>query len=170
MASGAPVLTVESLTWDVVGLVSNDPTDGPDTFPVGARVCNEGSIVVDNLVAVFVWDSANPVMSLDGPDKSNLSSLGVGDCHDFYFNVAIQRTPAVFETTRSYHIEVTADEISGMSTAQPRQLYVEKLISQSRNSINEISGPGGLGDPPATEVYVGETHTYQLHGRPLPGV
>src|SRR5687767_14370757 len=37
-AQAAPVLTITPLTWNVIGLDSNRPATGPDTFPVGARV------------------------------------------------------------------------------------------------------------------------------------
>lgn len=32
-------LTVTPLTWNIIGLDSNDPASGPNLFPVGARVC-----------------------------------------------------------------------------------------------------------------------------------
>jgi len=37
-ALAAPVLTIAPITWNVVGLDSNDVTTGPENFPVGARV------------------------------------------------------------------------------------------------------------------------------------
>src|SRR5438309_9624764 len=33
-------LTVTPITWNVVGLDSNNPLSGPKDFPVGARVCS----------------------------------------------------------------------------------------------------------------------------------
>ena len=49
-------LTVTPLTWNVIGLDSNDVTVGPDTFPVGARVCNNGDSPAVNVQAAFSWD------------------------------------------------------------------------------------------------------------------
>ncbi|KAF0109496.1 MAG: hypothetical protein FD147_2230 [Chloroflexi bacterium] len=34
----APSLTITPLTWNVIGLDSNNVNVGPNTFPVGARV------------------------------------------------------------------------------------------------------------------------------------
>jgi hypothetical protein len=39
-ASAAAVLTISPLTWNVIGLDSNNVNVGPNNFPVGARVCN----------------------------------------------------------------------------------------------------------------------------------
>ena len=45
VASAAPAgasLSITPISWGVVGLDSNDVTDGPDTYMIGARVCNTG--------------------------------------------------------------------------------------------------------------------------------
>ncbi|MEJ2447747.1 MAG: hypothetical protein P8Y37_07375, partial [Anaerolineales bacterium] len=39
-AYAAASLTIEPLTWNVIGLDSNNVNVGPNNFPVGARVCN----------------------------------------------------------------------------------------------------------------------------------
>jgi hypothetical protein len=49
-------LTVTPTTWNVVGLDSNNLSSGPDTFQVGARVCNTGGSAVTNIVGNFIWD------------------------------------------------------------------------------------------------------------------
>jgi hypothetical protein len=41
--ASAAVLTITPLTWNVISLVSNAPSVGPNDFPVGARVCNTGT-------------------------------------------------------------------------------------------------------------------------------
>ena len=41
-AQAAATLTVTPITWNVIGLDSNDVNVGPNHFPVGARVCNTG--------------------------------------------------------------------------------------------------------------------------------
>ncbi len=166
--SGSPSLTVQAISWDVIGLDSNDQDVGPDIFPVGARACNIGTAPATNVSAEFVWDSPNPHISGSGLSVLNNGTLADGACTDFYFNVSIDRTSDAFGTARSYHIEVIADGLGPVSTPTPRQLFVEDLVSQARNSIEAITGPGGIGDPPATTVYVGETYTYQLHGSTAP--
>src|SRR5687768_5794597 len=40
-ASGqSPSLSITPITWDIIGLDSNEPSTGPRNFPVAARVCN----------------------------------------------------------------------------------------------------------------------------------
>jgi hypothetical protein len=64
VGSAAVALTVSPITWDVVGLDSNKVTDGPATYPVGARVCDAGSTAATNVTATFAWDSSNAYISL----------------------------------------------------------------------------------------------------------
>lgn len=48
-------LTITPITWDVVGLDSNDPVNsGPQDFPVGVRVCS--TTAVTNVPVSFSWD------------------------------------------------------------------------------------------------------------------
>ncbi|MDQ2690491.1 MAG: hypothetical protein M3Y68_00495, partial [Chloroflexota bacterium] len=62
--SAAPILTITPITWNIIGLDSNNVNVGPNTFPVGARVCNVGDTVATNVTSNFVWDSANPYINL----------------------------------------------------------------------------------------------------------
>src|SRR4030042_7186006 len=57
-------LSVTPITWNVVGLDSNDVSAGPNIFPVGIRVCNTGAEAATNVVSSFVWDSADPYIAL----------------------------------------------------------------------------------------------------------
>ena len=57
VGQAAASLTIAPITWDVIGLDHNDPSTGPDTFPVGARVCNNGSSDATNLTVALAWDS-----------------------------------------------------------------------------------------------------------------
>jgi len=148
-------LTVTPVSWNVVGLDSNNPTIGPDTFQIGARVCNTGGTAVSNVVGDFIWDSTNVFINLSGASTLNLSSLNAGACTDFYYPVTITRSSLAYNATRSYHIAVSATGISTITTPTPREIYVEKIISQNRNSVQSIVGP--------TTVYVGQTYTYTVN-------
>jgi uncharacterized repeat protein (TIGR01451 family) len=147
-------ITVTPTTWNIIGLDSNDVNAGPDTFQVGARACNTGAAAVTNLSASFIWDSANPYIELSGNAAPTTKSLAAGACVDFYFQIAVVRTPSAYDTARRYHITVSGDGIAAVSTPTPRELYVEHIISQGRNSVNSITGP--------TTVYVGQTYTYTV--------
>src|SRR5689334_7224151 len=90
-ATAAPVLTITPLTWNVIGLDSNDVTVGPNNFPVGARVCNTGTTVANNVASSFVWDTSATYINLRPGSLSSLtlSSLAAGSCTDFYYEVQI---------------------------------------------------------------------------------
>ncbi len=154
-------LTIEPTSWNVIGLDSNNTSAGPATFPIGARVCNTGGATVTNVSATFVWDSFNTYLNLSVPSTVNVSSLASGACIDFYYGVSITRSSAAYNATRRYHITVTGDTVAAVSTPTPRELYVERIISQGRNSIDSISGP--------TTVYVGQTYTYTVNASTAPG-
>ena len=148
-------LTVTPTSWNVVGLDSNNTSTGPDTFEIGARVCNTGGTAVTNIVGDFVWDSANIYLNLSGASTLNVSSLAAGACTDFYYPVTVTRSSLAYNATRRYHIAVSATGISTITTPTPRELYVEHLISQNRNSVQSITGP--------TTVYVGQTYNYTVN-------
>src|SRR5215813_6535959 len=148
-------LTITPVTWNVIGLDSNNTAVGPDTYQIGARVCNTGGTAVPNLVGNFVWDTSNAYINLSGSNPLNVSSLNAGACIDFYYQVTITRTSAAYNTTRGYHITVSATGVSSVSTPTPRELYVERIISQNRNSVQSITGP--------TTVYVGQTYNYTVN-------
>ena len=147
-------VTITPTSWNVVGLDSNNLAVGPDSYQVGARVCNTGGSAVTSLTASFVWDSANAFINLTGPSTLNLASLGAGVCTDFYFQVTVTRSNAAYGTARRYHITVSGTGFGAVSTPTPREIYVEHLISQSRNSVISIVGP--------TTVFVGQTYTYTV--------
>jgi uncharacterized repeat protein (TIGR01451 family) len=148
-------LTITPTSWNVVGLDSNNTSLGPDTFEVGARVCNTGGTAVTNIVGDFIWDSTNIYLNLSGASTLNISSLAAGACTDLYYPVTVTRTSLAYNATRRYHIAVSATGVSTITTPTPRELYVEHLISQNRNSVQSISGP--------TTVYVGQTYNYTVN-------
>src|SRR5678816_3685692 len=48
---GVAVLTVTPITWNMMGLDSNDVTKGPNVFPVGVRIANTGDVTATNPVS-----------------------------------------------------------------------------------------------------------------------
>ena len=153
-AAAAPALAVTPITWNVVGLDSNDVTAGPNQFPVGTRVCNTGSSAATNATATFVWDSTNANINIAEANVRSIGLLAAGACKDVYYTAVVTRTASAYNTARRYHVSVTADLLAPGSTPTPRELYVEKLVSQNRNSFVSLSGP--------TTVRVGDTVTYTV--------
>ena len=140
-AQAAATLSVTRITWGVVGLDSNKVSSGPNQFPVGMRVCNSGSSAAANTAATFTWDSANQYISLLETPTISIGTLAAGACTDVYWTAVVTRNAAAYDTTRQYHVTVTADSTASVSTPTPRELYVEHLVSQNRNSVANITGP-----------------------------
>src|SRR5437870_6092136 len=108
-------LTITPTTWNVIGLDSNNVNAGPNSFQVGARVCNTGGAPVTNLSGVFVWDSANVFINLGGSSTINVPSLAAGGCVDFYYPVVVTRTTSAYYTTRGYHITVSGNSVASVT-------------------------------------------------------
>jgi hypothetical protein len=166
-ATASAGLSVTPITWNVVGLDSNKPaTSGPDTFPVGTRVCNDSADVMPGVVATLAWDSVNDYLSVLGPSTHSLGDLAAGACDDAYFNVQVSRTSDAFDTTRAFHVTATSG-VTSVSTPADRELYVEKLVSQNRNGVDAITStaidaaPSSAADGHAT-VNVGETYVFHV--------
>jgi uncharacterized repeat protein (TIGR01451 family)/fimbrial isopeptide formation D2 family protein len=158
-------LSITPITWNIIGLDSNDVTVGPNHFPVGARVCNTGDAPATNVTSDFVWDSNPPAPLIDlrpgtltDFDANPVPSLAPGNCTDFYYEIEVTRDPAAYDTTRRYHITATADGLGTVSTPTPRELYVEHLVSQARNHVTKIEFREEL-NPTFTEVLNGGTMT-----------
>lgn len=165
-AVAAPALTIAPITWGVVGLDSNNVTVGPNLFPVGARVCNTGSDPATNVTSTFVWNTANALISLRAGSSSslNLATLAAGACTDFYYEIQITRSATAYNTSRGFYITATADTLGVISTPTPREIFVEKLVSQNRNSVTgiKLNGvPVAFGG--TMNMVVGNTYTIELN-------
>ncbi|HSO11381.1 MAG TPA: hypothetical protein VLT51_03325, partial [Anaerolineales bacterium] len=155
-------LTVEPLTWNVVGLDSNNVNVGPNHFPVGVRVCNTGGESATNVTATFKWDSSDTYINLRSGTLSaiNLGTLAPGECADAYFEVEITRNSSAYGHTRKYHIEATAGNVSGTVSTPIREVYVEYLVSQERNSVTDVKYGTSLAS--LTSVAAGGTMTLMV--------
>lgn len=147
----ATITSVTPITWNVIGLQSNNVLAGPNRFPVGARVCSDSATPLNNYQVNFVWTSENAYLNLtDNRDKVFID-IPAGGCADAYFEVTLVRNDLAFYTARRYYIQA-GDPPSGPTTPQPRELYIEKLVSQARNAIVDLkfgSSPSTLTSVPA---------------------
>jgi uncharacterized repeat protein (TIGR01451 family) len=166
-------LNVSPLTWNVIGLDSNNVNAGPNRFPVGARVCNTGDEPATGLAGTFKWDTTSPYLSLRPGSLATLlvPVLGPGACTDLYYEVEVARNAASYGKSARYHVEVTSTEPEiVLRTPRPRELYVERLVSQARNSISDVqfgTTIGGLASVPpggAMTLLVGGTYFIRLVG------
>ncbi len=154
-------LTITPNTWNIIGLDSNSPATGPNQFPVGAKIC--GGTPNTNQVVTFNWDtggtdngtyiylrpgSQNPITITYGPDG----------CADAFFEVEVAKTSLAFDKTRRYYISA-----GSYISPRPRELYVERLVSQGRNYITDIR-LNGVSIPAGGTMNLmeGKTYTIQL--------
>ena len=169
VARGAGGLTVDIVTWDVIGLDSNAVASGPNVFPLGVRVCNTSGAEITGVSTQLVWDTTNAYLSLVGSTTNSLGTIPKGTCNDTYYSISVSRDAAAYDNTRDYRVNATG---SGGATGSVlnRRLYIEKLVSQNRNTTQKISGPGGCNaaftvcDPAPTDLVVGGEYTYKLYG------
>ena len=168
----AASISVSPITWNVVGLDSNNVNVGPNIFPVGARVCNTGDAVAYNIKSTFNWTSAATYIGLRSGSATSYTADGVnltpGSCYDFYYEVEITRNSAAYDTTRHYNISATANTAADNSgttlngaTPSNREIYVEHLISQNRNSTTDIK-LDGVSVPVGSTMTLVVGNTYNL--------
>lgn len=164
-AAAAGSLTITPTTWDIVGLDSNKPsvTNGrPNEFPVAAKVCNTGDAAATSVQTAFAWTTANTNLSLANANATrSVGTLAPGACANVTYNVLVNRNQQSFNNrTRGYQITATAAGGLAASTPANREVYVEKLVSQSRNSVVGITGPACTGG--SCTVYRGQTYRFTL--------
>jgi hypothetical protein len=163
-------LTITPITWNVVGLDSNKVTVGPNTFPIGARVCNTGDATATNVSSEFHWEAVDPTPLKDYIDNRLGSEtfysgyeLDPNECVDFYYEIEVTRNSNAYNDTRRYYITATADTLGTVSTPRPREIFVEYLVSQNRNSTLDVQLNGASIAPGGTmALVVGETYTITL--------
>jgi len=174
-------LTVQWITWSVVGLDSNNHNSGPDTFPRGFRICNTGSDAVSGVSETWYWGTGSPGVTADGAfnapaNNTALTSIGTlagGACSDVFTDVVVKRSGGNTVRTHNQDATVVASSTTvGVATASAtKHVYIESLVSQNRNKTKYLSGPGGCNitftvcDPPKTNIYVGQTYTYKLYAQ-----
>ncbi len=195
-AIATPNLSIYPLGWNVMGLDSNNPSVGPNRFPVGARVCNTGTSAAKNVTATFLDEGGGNDIIVTGPGLLNPNVIEMGadlpsgtanpdprvnspsfptlpeNCFDFYFNFQVNRSSAAYSdlsnafSRKKFRIQVTATNSAGtpittLFTPSNRELFVEKLISQSRNAVLSLTGPA--------TVVQGQIVEYTVTGKTAPG-
>jgi uncharacterized repeat protein (TIGR01451 family) len=160
-----PALCIDPISWNVIGLDSNKATppanDGPDTFMVGARACNKSAATLTNVVATYnTVGAVNVNVNLADNSTLTVAEIRPDRCEDFYFNGQITRVNAAYFTTQGYQVTVASGVLSAVTPAN-RQLYIEKLNSQNRNTVGGISGP--------TSLQVGGIYTFNVLWSTAPG-
>ena len=158
-ALAGPSLTIEMITWNVVGL-SSDPASGPNVFPVGARVCNKAPAdqPATGIIVNLEWEPGTDdtyIHKVSGTTSYGLASLGIGECADFYFRIVVERNTTI-PTTRKFTITASANGLPTITTPPGREIYVTTLNPLDFLEITSITGP--------TQVYINQIYTYVVRG------
>ncbi len=150
-----PASTVTPITWDVVGLDSNDPVNsGPEHFPVAGAGLQSGQAAphCERCSGNLVWTSSNGAINLPPGSLNPIVSdpainLSPGQCHDFYFEIS-DRSPASslrsippLPLSQRHRLDGTSTAVTA-SSPTPRQIFVEHLVSQSRNAVTDVQLDG----------------------------
>lgn len=153
--------------WNVVGLDSNKVTSGPNQFPNGVRLCNTGVSAAAG-TATWNWTDNTHAANifLTGAAEHDWS-LPAGQCQSIYWIVTVLRSSTSYFKARGYDISVGVTGGASGTLAAGQQIYVEKLVSQNRNVVGAITGPG-VGDD-TTQVVVGGEYVYTVRGSTAPG-
>ena len=137
----AAVLTITPTTWNLVGLDSNNVDVGPNTFPVGARVCNTGDTAAANVTTQLVWDGTDPYINLAGLETLTRSTLAAGACADFYYTLTITRDDDAVLSVRPFHINASATGVAAVSTPSNREIWVDYLERNNALIAGRVTGP-----------------------------
>ena len=135
-------MTVEPITWDVIGLDSNAPAAGPKYFPVGVRITNTSGATSGALTATFNWENSVSPFQINLRSGTlatlNLGTLTAGASVDAYFEVEITQVSGAYGYERGYYISVDEGGVWNADSPRPRALYVEHLVSQARNDVTTM--------------------------------
>lgn len=148
-ASAAGEVTATSLGWNMLGLDSNKVTTGPNQYPIGAKACNT-SAAQQTVSGTWQWERTSTSIGLaaNSPVTLPVRTLKPSECTYFYWTVEVARDAASYYKSATYRIKLNYGASPGTDIFVPdatggyRTLYVEKFVSQFRNSVTSISGPG----------------------------
>lgn len=171
-------LTYTPLTWNVVGLDSNNVNVGPNLFPIGYRVCSTTSTGTEQVTLTWNWTTTEALINLRPGSFGDalpmkVGPLAAGGCADAYFEVQVTRNATAYNKTRRYTVTLNYVGSGGAVVTPTREVYVEKLVSQNRNTISSIkvwsvaSDPTGVSPPAPAASYAvaaGQDYWIQLNG------
>lgn len=127
--------SITPITWNVVGLDSNNVATGPNVFPIGARICNNTASATTGTTwqAKFNWVTTSSYITLTSPSTLSVPSLAPGACQDVFHEVTVSRDAGAYDQKAQYNIEVTNSAGASLTptaikTPTNREIYVERLI------------------------------------------
>ena len=180
-ASAAAALSAEIVSWQVIGLDSNAPaTSPPELFLVQAQITNTGDAPATNVTTTLAMNPPDcggvACITLVSSPTYAIGTLAPGETGDAFWTVRIAKTAAALDTTTPITVTAQADDLAPVTATQvPRdppcgsnstgasELFVESLISQSRNNVLSYSVSPGVQLPDGTwEVVQGSDFTVMV--------
>lgn len=181
-ALAQPALSAEIVSWQIVGLDSNDPTgSAPELFLIQAQVTNTGTAPATGSNAVLTLGSLSPnpcapadCISLASSPTDSLGTIGPGGTADAFWTVRVAKTAAAIGTSTPITVTVSANNAPSVVATQSDRnpppcgttptpggsLLVEGLISQARNDVISYSVSPGVQLPDGSwEVVRGSSFT-----------
>lgn len=186
-AFAATTLSAEIVSWQVIGLDSNDVNGTPEKFLVQVRITNTGSETATGVSATLVLGTAvdvgtspipNPCggtcIALVSPATDPVADIPAGQSADAFWTVRVVRSDEAYETLTPITVTASAANAAAVAATQvSRQpppcgahdtpgstLLIEGLISQARNDVLSYSLSGGVQRPDGSwEVVLGSQFT-----------
>lgn len=142
-AQGTASLQLTPITWSVLGIDSTNPNQGPNEYPVGARLCNQGAgPTASGLTATFAFSTNNTNISLASASATQtFPQLAANACRDIFYVVRVTRSSGAIGQTRPFTITVT-DGSSTLSMGQ--ELEVKPLTASPENETVSIDAPTSI--------------------------
>lgn len=178
-------LSAEIVSWQVIGLDSNDPVGGtPEFFLVQAKITNTGGEPATNAAATLSLGALSPnpcapadCISLVSPASDSLGTIAPGATVDAFWTVRVAKTAAAIGTSTPVTITASATNAPTVTATQADRipapcgipdtpggtLFVQRLISQARNDVLSYSVSSGVQLPDGSwEVTQGTTFTVNV--------
>lgn len=153
-AYAATTLSAEIVSWQVVGLDSNDPTTAlPEFFMVQAKVTNTGAEPASAAEAAISFgaptptDCGGPCIFLVSSATYSIGTIAPAATADAYWTIRVAKTAAALGTSTPVTVTASASNAPSVVATQAARtglcspdtpggvLYVERLISQNRNQV-----------------------------------
>ena len=179
-AMAATTLSAEIVSWQVIGLDSNQPASSePELYLVQAQVTNSGGETATGVDATLSLGAPTPTdcgggpcVFLVSPATYSIGSIAPGAKADAFWTVRVVKTAAAEGTETPITVSVTAANAPAVAATQlPRTglcspdtaggiLRVEGLVSQNRNHVLSYAVSPGIQLPDGSwEVVLGSSFT-----------
>ncbi len=140
-ASGqAPSLSFRDPTWEIIGLDQGRAVFGPQSYLVGANLCNNGG-ESGAITATLDLEPGSGTIQPSGPTSLSIPSLAADECTGVYYNVDIvdENLATAIDAVQPYTITVTAENFNDNLLRLNGSLEVAALTSLNQAIDQDIA-------------------------------